>query len=303
MIKIPFDRDTFAEQAKQRISGINVTLNYDNIESGLIKSGVEIQKVIGEKTYLQLNNITDEANDPARDALQRAMLHMTINDQLIFLIARISNDGVTVKKNDDETTIFKYQEDALRNALINTTWFWMDYLIKTLNNDPAEGENTKYPDWHTSGEKKEFSSMPVSQEDFRKWLGIDNAYFVARTKWLILSTTINQLNPRIKDQAKWADHHESIARAVCFSVMAQACLRLPYDDLPENIRKDIDNEQSKSNKTQAEPYIRDRISTQFFSEAERYWADLDRLLQGEKQIQRRPIRESQNNESNKFYHC
>ena len=41
------------------------------------------------------------------------MLHFAVFEHTIFFITRVSNDGITVKKNDDETTAYKYQVDEL----------------------------------------------------------------------------------------------------------------------------------------------------------------------------------------------
>lgn len=45
--------------------------------------------------------------------------------------------------------------------------------------------------------------------------------------------------------------------------------------LPESVRKDIDNEQSKTNKDKAETHIRESVSRQFEEQAVQYWNDLD----------------------------
>lgn len=54
MIQIPFSRDRFADEAKSRISGINTTLEFDNIESGLLKAAHLVADTIGEQTYSKI---------------------------------------------------------------------------------------------------------------------------------------------------------------------------------------------------------------------------------------------------------
>ena len=72
---------------------------------------------------------------------------------------------------------------------------------------------------------------------------------------------------------------DKVSRAVMYSVMALACKRLAYADLPESVRKDIDNEQSKTNKDKAETHIRESVARQFEDQALRYWNDLDLAIQ------------------------
>ena len=54
MIQIPFSRDNFADEAKSRMSGINTTLEFDNIESGLLKAAHLVADTIGEHTYSKI---------------------------------------------------------------------------------------------------------------------------------------------------------------------------------------------------------------------------------------------------------
>ena len=105
MIKIPFDRDTFAEQAKQRISGINVTLNYDNIESGLIKSGVEIQKVIGENKSNQRSHHVEQRHEPPDEPLWNHIDKVVVNHR--------SDKHAEELENNDQQTEYADSDDVI----------------------------------------------------------------------------------------------------------------------------------------------------------------------------------------------
>ena len=118
MIQIPFTPEKFAREMKPKISGANLNLDYENIESSLYKVAVEITEIISQKAYDRLIQIftgeyttpdDDEkvkTQDSAVDYLQRAMLHLCIYEHSIFLIAQIKNDGITVQKTDNDTTIY-----------------------------------------------------------------------------------------------------------------------------------------------------------------------------------------------------
>lgn len=282
MIQIPFNRENFSEEAKNRLSGINVTLEYDNIESALFQASLRISEMLGTGTYKTILAAYTDAGSTnpytveALDYLQRIILHQAIYSNLIFLIVRIGNDGITTKKNNDETTIFKYQQDELANTLINTAWFWTGKLIELLNSDAGT-----FPEWATSEQKQELDTLPVGINDFRRWAGIDNLFFLIRTRWIIREVWMDRVEARLKNSV--ADNlKEKVSRAVVYSVMQLACERMAYSDLPENIRKDIDNEQSKTNKDKAETRVREQVSLQFADKAKRYWDDIDRELSADR---------------------
>jgi hypothetical protein len=161
VIRIPFKRDVFAAEMKPKISGNNLSLEYDNIESSLMKVGADIALTLPQALIDRLvdrfeSGVAPEPDATAIDYLQRAWIHFTIYEHLIFLITRVSNDGVTVKKNDDETTAYKYQVDELNNKLITTAWFWMNLLIQFLNDHLSD-----IPEWADSDEKKTLDELPV----------------------------------------------------------------------------------------------------------------------------------------------
>jgi hypothetical protein len=188
---------------------------------------------------------------------------------IIFLIARIGNDGVTVKKNEDETTIFKYQSDELKNKLISDAWFWMNELIAYLN----ENEDN-FTDWKASDAQKAVQAVPVTVDDFAKWIGVSDVYFVLCASGIIREVWMDCVLSRKKEATKT----DAIARAVCYEVVARACTRLSYYSLPEPIRTDINSEMTKDHASQEDGYIRDKIAKQYAAQAEAYWRTLDQQL-------------------------
>lgn len=288
MIKVPFKSDPteFSDEMKPKISGSNLNLEYQNIESSLYKIAAELPNTISQKVYDFLvnkyeSNATEDVYKTAIDYLQRAMLHFTIYEHTIFLIAQISNDGIVVKKNQDETTIFKYQEDILNNKLITTAWFWINQLIKLMNDNPD-----KFPDWIDSDQKKDMDDLPIDLSDFNKWVGTPMSggeYFMINISWLIREVWLECVCSRIKEPKKT----NSIARAVCYEVLGRACKVLAYFILPEPIRKDVDNEMGKNQKAQDSENIRENISMRFLSKAQTYWNSLDLELKKKEMIEQR----------------
>jgi len=289
MILIPFERATFSKEMKPKISGNNLTLDFDNMESMLGKVAVEFydyfsrtlyEKIINKTATIKPQNsqITDEfiatIGDEALDFLQRAMLHFAVYQHIIYIIANIGNDGITIKKTDSETTIYKYQQDQLENKLIADGWFWLNRLIALLN------ENSKiFPDWNNSEQKKELDLLPVDISDFEKWVGVKDETFMLFARWIIREVwdecVLSRIDSEIiQNKAKFVVCDNAV-RAVCYDVMARACDRLAYHCLPEPIRLDINNEMGKNHAAQADKQIREKVADIFAVKAHSYWTALD----------------------------
>ena len=278
MINLPFERATFAREMKPKISGNNLTLEYDNIESSLSKVAVQFHGYLSVSLYDKIvkkdNSISSEKCAIALDYLQRSMLHFAIYQHAIYLISKIGNDGITVKKTDDSTTIYKYQQDQLENKLISDAWFWLNQLIAYLN----DNEND-FPDWKNSDQKKQMSEIQVSLSDFTKWTGVGDISFMIFAAWIIREVWDESVMSRIKeDEFNDCKFKQKIVRAVCYDVMSRACIRLSYFCLPEPIRLDINNEMGKVHNSQEDVYIREKVAKVFETKALAYWNSVDSEL-------------------------
>lgn len=248
--------------------------------------------MIGSNTYNKIcewkeESTNNEIHQNTLTYLQNSMINFAVGEHLIFLITRIGNDGVTVKKNEDETTVYKYQQDQLNNTLINLGWFWYNILLTYMNEYIKD-----FPEWENSDERKNLNELPIRIDDFNRWLGIDNYYFLSKTQWIIREVWDDQIKARFKKGEVPENYIQTVIRAVCYRVMTLACIRLPYSDLPESIRIDIDNEQSKSLKNEENNRIRERLSKQFEEKANRYFGALDIKISEDEQS---------NNYSNQVY--
>jgi hypothetical protein len=137
-----------------------------------------------------------------------------------------------------------------------------------MNENPDD-----FPDWINSPQKAELDELPVTLSDFERWLGVivGGEYFMINVSWIIREVWNDCILSRISQPVK----NSTIARAVCYEVMARACERLAYSCLPEPVRKDIDNEMGKNHRAEADKMIRTRVAAIFLEKAEAYWNDLD----------------------------
>lgn len=212
----------------------------------------------------------------ALDYLQRAILHFAMYHHIIYLIANVSNDGVTVTKSDDKTTIYKYQQDQLEENLIADAWFWLNRLIKLLNDNPEE-----FPSWKDSDAHKQMEDLPVSLSDFERYTGVSDPTFLLYAGWIVREVYRECIKSRTKD----ASLSEVQKQAVCYDVMARACRRLAFHALPSPIRIDINNEMGKNHAAQADTTIREKVAGVFAEKAAAYWKAVDAELEIKKEEQ------------------
>lgn len=277
MIKLPFNRATFARDMKPKISGNNLTLDYSNLESTLMKVAVQQSNLLSDNLYNaiveQKGSEDTNLNAMLLDMLQRAMLHFCIYEHTIYLIANIGNDGITVKKSEDSTTIFKYQQDELSNKLVGDGWFWMTLLFSKLNENSEKIEH-----WRKSDQKKEYDRLPINIVDFNRWVGVDSPYFLVVSRWIIKEVWEERVVSRFGKDIIPPEFEDIVKRATCYEVMARTCSRLAYALLPEPIRRDLSNEMTKNHNAQADTHIRERISMIYSERAQSYWVSLDNSL-------------------------
>ena len=301
----PFTSESFQEEMKPKLSMAFKALEYENIESSIQKACMELSDKLGIDTYEaicakpepapeeeseeQVEDLqeqeTETANEEeatdsgvkaeALDYLQRAILHFALYHHIIYLIANVSNDGVTVTKSDDKTTIYKYQQDQLEENLIADAWFWLNRLIKLLNDNPEE-----FPSWKDSEAHKQMEDLPVSIDDFARYVGVSDPTFLLYAGWLVREVYRECIQSR---QTADASLSEVQKQAVCYDVMARACRRLAFHALPSPIRIDINNEMGKNHAAQADTTIREKVAGVFAEKAAAYWKAVDAELQTKKE--------------------
>ena len=216
------------------------------------------------------NEMGTDVKAEALDYLQRAILHFALYHHIIYLIANVDNDGVTVTKSDDKTTIYKYQQDQLEENLISDAWFWLNRLIKLLN----DNQNI-FPDWAGSDERKQMEDLPVSISDFERYVGVSDPTFLLYAGWIVREV----YRECIKSRTEGASLSEVQKQAICYDVMARACRRLAFHALPSPIRIDINNEMGKNHAAQADTTIREKVAGVFAEKAAAYWKAVDAELQ------------------------
>ena len=279
MITNPFNSETFQEKMKPLTSMAYRSLEYENVESSIVKVCAEMSDKLGSATYESIcsDKAPSTVKAEALDYLQRAILHFTIYHHIIYLIANVSNDGVTVTKSDDKTTIYKYQQDQLEEQLVADAWFWLNRLIMYLNDHLKD-----FPEWASSTEHTQLSDLPVTVSDFERIVGVSDPTFLLYAGWIVREVHRECI---LSCQAADASLSEVQKQAVCYDVMARACRRLAFHALPSPIRIDINNEMGKNHAAQADTTIREKVAGVFAEKAAAYWKAVDAELEIKKEEQ------------------
>lgn len=275
---IPFNRSTFQRDMKSRVSMAHLALEYENIESSVVKVCAELSDLLSPLTYeevIAVGNKADtyvtaeerEAAAAGLDYLRRAILHFALYEHVIYTIANITNDGITVTKTDDKTTIYKYQQDQLEEHLIADAWFWLNRLIDLMNRYPGI-----FTEWDGSERQQSISDLPVTIDDFRRYVGVSDQTFLLYAAWIVREVLRECVYSRLPEGTPLTDLH---IMALCYETMARACRRLAYHCLPSPIRRDLNNEMGKNHAAQADTAIREHVAQQFADKAFGYWQTLD----------------------------
>ena len=314
MITIPFQPETFSTESKELVSGVNLSYQYDNIKSRLIQTAVVLQKALGKETYEKIVSAGIDASETeklALDYLKRAMLNFSFYHHLIFIAVRISNDGVTTKKSDDETTAFKYQTDELKISLVESAWFWMDQLFELLN-----VTTEVFTDWQDSDQKKQLKALLVEPADFTYTFGIDSFYFFVLCMPLIRKVIDEDITGRIKmsDIAITDEDSEVlktikselnllVKKAIVYRSLSLACKLYSFYELPSPLRKMADTEIHKGQTS--EEYVKNSVAAMLSNNAD----SMQQKLEAKYQILKNkttgtesvPYSEKYLEESDKFY--
>lgn len=279
----PFNSESFQREMKPRVSMAHLALEYENVESSLFKVSAELSDKLGAEAYEEIITLGQAAgvssvvnsevkiHSEALDYLKRSILHFALYHHIIYTIANISNDGITVTKSDDKTTIYKYQQDQLEEQLLRDAWFWLNRLIGLLNDNLD-----LFPCWAAGDKHKELSDMPLSIGQLERYVGVSDATFLLYAGWIVREVWHEDVESRLHGES--TDVPESVIRAVCYEVMARACRRLAFHALPSPIRIDINNEMGKNHAAQADTTIREKVAQIFADKALGYWKAADEDL-------------------------
>jgi len=140
-------------ELKKYISGIDASVDIDNLESSLRQAAVDVRDIISPEVYslyIKHVELTDIPDAPAEnEASSEAYLRWKMMEEMaellrvplsaiafhhhfIWLTIRVSNSGVTTTKSTQETTAYKYQTSEAKNSLLQRAYAGYSDLIDFL---------------------------------------------------------------------------------------------------------------------------------------------------------------------------
>lgn len=147
----------FDEEIFPRVPGAHVANDINSIKPSFPIGKDRLVDVIGEdvwKLMIDHYNDTDNYNqseqansvylrlDKLVSKCQDAMIQFVYYEHFIFLMLHINDTGITVIKNTEETTAYKYLTDEAKDKFIENAWTYTSMLLKFLND-----EATRYTTW------------------------------------------------------------------------------------------------------------------------------------------------------------
>lgn len=237
----------------------------------------KVQDIIGKVTYKQLlTHFTTPLTEPdtkldeAVEYIQAALANLT---HITWFKLQASERNATEKK------LYKYQEDQHLEINISNTWNELDSLLELL-----ESDTTKFAEFAKTDAFKERENLIFKNaRDFDKYFGIDqSAYFFMRSTYLQKEVIVDTLQKRGVDPAMVDpdDKYEyAVKKALAYEVMAQACRRFEYHELPASIRKDLSDEMRRRVfKSPQSGFIQDTLFQELHNKAMDYLKDVEDLI-------------------------
>ena len=261
--------------------GLDADTSYHQISASIRSAGKEVMNIISQPVYAAVSSL-DELSEGKR-YLKAAVANGALYRYQIF---------ASVKKNNTDARLYKYQHEEIKEHHIAAYWLAMDDLLDWLDENPDTGE------YSSSDIYRERQSLPVKNaREFNCYYGIDNSsYFFSKVLFLIRSIWKNRIRPMLPDGwEKNEDLSDLVKRSLCYQVIAEAVMKFDVTELPRSIRYDFNHEYTKGSQMQD----REKLYANLMADVG-VWTDaigsLVKAESGATVMQHNP-----NEESNKFY--
>ncbi len=206
------------------------------------------------------------------------------------------------ERNATENKLYKYQEDQTIEINISNTWTELDNLLVLL-----EANKDTFPDFvNTDSYKAREQMIFKNAREFDKYYGIDqSAYFHMRTIYLqqeIITDVLSKRGVDIESIAQDEKYEYAVKKYLAYEIMAQACRRFEYPELPKSIRNDLSDEMRRRvYKSSQASLIKDVLFQELHNKAKEYLLDVEDWIQ-KQNAGTYEVPEDVNSEDNKFFY-
>jgi len=312
MIKLPF---TPTVSLKNYVSGIDVTLKLENINSSMIVAANDIREIISPEMY---DDIIDKMTTPPTDEdeakkyaevlelLRFAIVPLALYHHFIWLQIRVSPNSITTYKTDKETTAFKYQTDEARESLLISYGLFTKELIDSLDSDKET-----FTAWAESPQSTAFNNLLIkTYRDFDNCFQTEgNAAFFIRSR-VFQQEAYDEINAHIKIKtildATTPDPVmiSKLKRALAYITVSRAISEWDNYYLPSTLRRNMANDASNNPRLTSED-VKDKLSFKYRNMAESVLRGMDIKTKADSQVpdkpsEYNPCEKRRHNENDKF---
>ncbi len=261
--------------------GLEADTSFTQISASIRSAGRDVINIITAEVFTSVASLEDESE--GKELLKTAVACGALYRYQIF---------ASVKKNNTESKLYKYQHEEIKEHHICAYWLAMDELLDWLDLNPDTGGYSQTEIY------LERESLPVrNAKEFNYYYGIDNSsYFFSKVQFLMRTVWKNILKPMLPE--KWKESgqlSDLVKRVLCYNVIAEAVMKFDATELPRSIRYDFNHEYTKGTLMQE----REKLYADIMADVNDWKDNISSIVKaniGMSNMQHNP-----NNESDKFY--
>lgn len=258
------------------MSGVDLNLDMENIQSSLNRVPNDLIEIIGLSVYNEMmahfetpkeNNV--DVWDDLVSLCQKAMFPLALYKHFIWLQIRVSNNGVTTVKNDNETTAYKYQTDEAKESLLDSWGDFVSQIIDHLNAN--ENVITQWP--LTSQYAAQSNSLFKDYREFCRVANIrpaDAAYYI-RVSDIVNDITADEVETLIDvSELEATDKKLSKARKfVAFRTLSLSAIQFDVSAMPASMRRVVIDKLNGKNSPEYD-FVKKNLSGHYKQQAEEW---------------------------------
>ena len=201
------------------------------------------------------------------------MFPLALYKHFIWLQIRVSNNGVTTTKNDNETTAYKYQTDEAKESLLDS---WGDFVTQIIDHLNAnEDVITQWP--QTDQYAKQRNQLFTGYREFCRAANIrpaDAAYYI-RFLDMIGDITADEVKPVIDPMDLEADDPKlrKAQKFAAYRALSLSAIQFDISAMPKPMRQVMMNEMNGKN-AQSFDFVKKNLSGHYKLQAEEWMQKL-----------------------------
>lgn len=279
----------------QRFSAVDVSFKYEKLLPSFPKALGDIKAIISPEVYAVALAYAETPTDPVNPVLQGLVeriqapfWNLAMYYHFIWLQLRVSNNKLSILKNEKEQPLNKGQLIEAKESLMEMAHSYLSDLIDYLNENKADILDGTTEVWTESAQYKAVQNLLFTgYRDFDSFYSIDNsAVFYYRAANIIRKVISEQVESRVGPIDKIitpetgepdADLIYKLKCCISGEVVAKAIKLMPFVWLPGSLRQTIDQELYASG-GKDDTTVRERIGREIAADARNEWVKLDMHL-------------------------